>query len=76
MRSFFFLAIAAAVLGGLFLLFKPARLAEDTRVATPPQVPATTVPIETAPQPAAGAPQPGAAPATGPREVALVVKGG
>jgi FtsP/CotA-like multicopper oxidase with cupredoxin domain len=68
MRSFFFLAIAAAILGGLFFLFKPGRLAEEPRVAALPQAaaPAAKAPnassASTQPTaPGAPAPQPPAA---------------
>jgi FtsP/CotA-like multicopper oxidase with cupredoxin domain len=84
MRPFFFLAIAAAILGGLFLLFKPGRIAEDARAGAAPQASATPAPRApaaqaptAAPTPAAAAPQAASpAPAAGPRDVALVVKGG
>jgi FtsP/CotA-like multicopper oxidase with cupredoxin domain len=85
MRSFLFLAVAAAILGGLFFLFRPAHLAEETRVAAASapaaitSAPASAAPIaplapapQPQPQPATAAPQ--AAPA--PREVELVVKSG
>jgi FtsP/CotA-like multicopper oxidase with cupredoxin domain len=64
MRGLFFLAIAAAILGGLFFLFKPGRLADEAQVAPAPAAPQVPAPrIET---PVAASP----------REVDLVVKGG
>lgn len=71
MRSFFFLAMAAMILGGLFLLFKPARLGEESGIVAPaPGQPAATAATTQPPtSPVASAP-------SRPRDYDFVVEGG
>lgn len=79
MRSFVFLAIAAAILGGLFFLFKPARLADEPRVAASLPQPAAPAPALAPPEAPQVQPRVASSPApapSGPFEVDLVVKAG
>jgi hypothetical protein len=77
MKSFMFVAVAAAVLGGLFLFFKPARLADEPPVAV---APAATPPAATVSSPAPAPVVPPAIPAAEtplePNTLEVIVKDG
>jgi hypothetical protein len=77
MRAFFFLAIAAAFLAGLFFLFKPGRLVDESPLAPAPAAPPAAKASSSSPLVIGKVEAPVAAPAAAaPREVDMVVKGG
>jgi len=81
MKSFVYLAVLVAVLGGLFFLFKPdprpATPGNTQAAAAPSAAPAATnVPATATPAPAAAPTATPAAPTPAPKAFDLVIKGG